>query len=310
MEAGLRRCRSSFDLKQCGTYYDGKYRSQWYRGTEEHMEWLRLSLDGPENLCVRVYTCDEQPDRGTSLENLDPVLEQTANDLLLYGVYGRYLCFTIKNPEKLKGFVLEFPGHSIADGLPTVMQSDETLRKFLGVYQSRFMDLNHEIDQFTTKLDTESLEVLPQLPRWLGASRWSQDETLFRKILPYAHELARLRGTYKGLNLLSEIVTGYPCKIVEGWQLDSMEESSKDSNWMYGEEGEGITVLVSQKASKIAAEQFRSLLRDFIPLGAPYQMIHMSDNALMDEHSYLDQNVTLADQTASELEDQGDIILE
>lgn len=281
METGeLRRYRSSWDLDQCGRLEGGVFRSRWYAGLGPGMEWLRLTLDGPEGLRVRVYARDtplEEPEAGV------PALERTANDLLLYGVRGRYLTFSVEPGAELRGFTLSFPGRSIAEGLPAVLQDDPTLRALLAVYQSGYLDLNSRLRAFPGRLDPGRPDALPQLARWLGAERWAADPAAGRKLLPQAALLARLRGTRRGLQLLSRLLTGHPCRLA-------------------GDGGAKLHILASAQADRTDVNQLRRVLRDFIPAGVPYTLIHLEDGAPMDGHCYLDENAVLTEPPAWELD--------
>ena len=63
MDQRFRRYRSDWDLKRCGIYDSaGGYRSQWYQGFCDGMEWHRLSLSGLSDAQVRVYATDQPPD--------------------------------------------------------------------------------------------------------------------------------------------------------------------------------------------------------------------------------------------------------
>lgn len=282
MESGLRRYRSSCDLSQCGQWEGGRFRSKWYRGLGRQMEWLRLKLDGQGPFHVRVYACDTPPEDFHAVEEV-PALEWTAGDLILYGIRGWYLAFTVEPGALLEGFELTFPGRSIAEGLPFVLQGDDTLRTLLAVYQSGYMDLNGELRDFPRRLDPTAPDALPELPCWLGARRWTMDPSVTKKLLPDVPLLARLRGTRRGLTLLARLVTGYSCQVVEGWRL-------------YGQPGEGVTLLLPAQVSRGDADAFRALLPDFIPLGVPYRLIHLEDGAPMDGDSYLDENTVLTEQ--------------
>lgn len=311
MEPELRRYRSSYDLTQCGTYESGRFRSQWYRGFRRQMEWLRLCLDGPEQFHVRVYVCDTRPEDFREAEAAQ-ALERMANDLLLYGVRGQYLSFTVEPAEQLRGFTLAFPGRSIVEGLPNALQGDETLRTLLAVYQSGYIDINAQMREFVSRLDSRRPNALPQLSRWIGAGRWTMDPAVTPKILPHAPLLARLRGTRRGLLLLAKLITGYDCQVVEGWRLDKLGRERADIQRLYGASGETITVLVPAQASREDVELLRALLPDFIPLGAPYSLIHLEDGAPMDGYSYLDENTILTEQAACELDgpETDEVILE
>ena len=301
MEEPLRHYRSSHDLNQCGVYEGQRFRSRWFLGLERGMEWLRLVLEGPA-AWVRVYACDTPPGEFGAVESA-PALERRAGDLLLYGVRGRYLAFTVEPADGLRGFTLSFPGRSIAQGLPFVLQGDEALRRLLAVYQSGYQDLNRRMRDFPQRLDPTHPEALPQLPRWIGARRWTRDAAAAKKLLPHAPLLARMRGTRRCLLLLSELVTGCTCRVVEAWQAG--QDSRK------GTFGEGVTVLVPARASREDVQHLRALLPDFIPLGVPYTLIHLEDGAPMDGHSYLEENTVLSEQGASLLDgpDGGEVVL-
>lgn len=283
----LRRYRSSYDLTQCGQMVEQQFQSRWYRGLGPDMEWLRLTLDAPVPLQVQVFVSNT-PD---VLETSVPVLERTANDLLLYGVQGQYLAFSAEPGSALQGFTLSFPGRSIAEGLPFVLQDNDTLRALLGIYQSGYLDLNDQMHRFPLRLDPASPEVLPQLPRWLGARRWAMEPAIQHKVLSQAPRLARLRGTRQGLQLLAHLITGRRCQIIDGQAQSGAVPSSPQ-----------VTILLSSQVSTEDARQLRSLLPDFIPLGVSYTLIHLKDGAPMDGYCYLDENAVLTPKSACKLD--------
>ena len=296
MEAGFRQYRSCMDLSQCGTFQDGVYCSQWFRGLEAEMEWLRLTLEGRESLLVRVYVSDACPEKFSGPGSRQPVMERRNRDLLLYGVRGNYLCFTVEPADALQAFRLEFPGRSIDQGLPSVLQRDETLRRLLGVYQSRYMDLNREAAGFPDRLNPESEKCLPQLARWLGASQWTENSDLTREILLKACELTRYRGTRKGLSILAELVTGSQCRIVEAFQIRKWEqEQNRRSEYeeYVDRNAESVTILIPPQVPRARADQLRNLLPDFVPLGVSCRMVHLLNDSVMDSKSYLDENAAL-----------------
>ena len=291
MKSGLRICRSSQDLRQCGSYEGSRYCSRWFQGLEAQMEWLRLTLESTGQADLRVYVREEAPDPFSAPETGTLALERRSKDVLLYGVRGRYLAFTVEPAEGLTGFQLEFPGRSIDEGLPAVLQRDEWLRALLGVYQSGYMDLNRQAAEFPNRMDPASEQMLPQLERWLGAARWARDAELRQKLLPRAQELARLRGTRKGLLLLSRLVTGVSCRIVEAWQTNQWEQLRHcRSDRTDSADAADVTILVPRKAGEHGMQQLKTLLPDFMPLGIRWRVIYLHDDSTMDGHGYLDEN--------------------
>jgi len=277
------------------------------------MEWLRLSLTASGPVLVRVCVSDEEPPG--SVDGLEPSLERTAADLLLYGVKGLFLCFTVEPGDALQSYELTFPGLSIDSLLPAVMQGDDTLRKLLGVYQSLYMDRNRELAAFPDRLNPLGPDPLPELPRWLGASAWMGLGLPERELLAAAAELNRLRGTRRGLRLLSELVTGQACDIVERFQWDGNIQSAQereDCARLYGRERSGVTLLFPAGVPAERLSALKAVLDDFIPMGVPWSVAQAEEGATLDGHSYLDGGARMTDPPPAELDgpEDGELVLE
>lgn len=313
MEQTIRRYRSDRELARCGQLENGIYRSRWYRGLRAGMEWLRLSLEAAGPVSVRVYASDA-PDPG-SPSGMEPALERAAPDLLLYGVKGLFLCFTVQPGQALTGYELTFPGLSIDSLLPSVMQGDDTLRRLLGVYQSLYMDLNRSLSGFPGRLSPYSADPLPELHRWLGASSWLGPDLPGREILAAAPELNRLRGTRRGLELLSTLVTGQPCQVVEQFRWEEQVRPAQerdDCRRLYGAGPGGVALLFPSGVPAKRLSALRAVLDDFIPLGVPCTLVCPEDEAVLDTHSRLDGGAALTEAPPAELDgpENGEWILE
>ena len=313
MEQTIRRYKSDWELTRCGLLQNGIYRSRWYRGLRAGMEWMRLSLTASGPVLVKVYTTDEEP--AGAMDSLEPVLERAAPDLILYGVQGLFLRFTVEPGAALQAYELAFPGLSIDSLLPSVMQGEGTLRKLLGVYQSLYMDLNRALSAFPERLDPLGPDPLPELHRWLGASSWMGLGLPDQKLLAAASELNRLRGTKDGLRLLAELVTGQSCEIVERFQWDGPLQSAQERDGcarLYGPGRSGAALLFPSDTPKQALSRLKTVLDDFIPLGVPYAVIRLEEGAELDGHSFLDSGVRIADPPPVELDgpEDGQLVLE
>lgn len=299
MDHRLRHYRSSWDLHQCGWLEQERFRSKWYLGLSRGMQWLRLTVNGTAQMHIRVYTCDDPPDDFRDVEDR-PVLERTAEDLLLYEAKGRYLAFTAEPGEALRSFTLSFPGRSIAEGLPIVLQNDDTLRTLLAVCQSEYLDLTAEMHEFPTRLNPAHPNALPQLPGWIGAQQWMSNCSAAKKILPHIPLLTRLRGTRRGLQLLATLATGFPCRIMEthgctdGCAWEAHQQGTATS--------EEISILIPPCANPKDVQYLRMILPDFIPFGVSYTLVHLEEGAPMDGHSYLDENSVLIEPSICEMD--------
>lgn len=313
MEQRVRRYRSDRDLRQCGFFEGSKFRSQWYQGTANGMEWLRLSLEGKGTGKVCVYATDVPTKEWDA--SMVPVLEREALDLSLYGVHGCFLAFTVEPAEGLKGFTLSFPGRSIDAGLPFVMRDDATLRQFLAVYQSAYMDTNQQAARFPGRLDPYDPEMLPDLGLWVGAARWLRDSVHLPDLLAAAPMLNRMRGTRRGLDQLIKLVTGSRGQIIEDFQWrDQPLNLSERANCtrLYGEEQASVVVLLPTDTTSSAMRFLENILDDFIPLGETYSIFQLQEGAELDGHFYLDVNTTLQEPPPAALDesDLDDLTLE
>ncbi len=291
----LRRLRSDVDLAECGAFQDGAYRSRWCQGLSDGMEWLRLTLEGgAEPPCVQVFATDAPE------EDAAPSLERTGTDLLLYGVRGRYLRFTVDPAAGLTGWTLTFPGRSIDQGLPFVLRGDETLRKLLGVYQSAYLDQNAARSRFPDRLDPLAPDPLPGLERWAGSVRWlwSAPRSLRPRLTAAAPLLNRLRGTRRGLDLLVRLAAGESGRLVEQSQWarsipDAAERAA--CGRLYGADPYQAALLLPGDVPGDIAAFLRDVLPDFLPAGVECALIPLPDGAPMDEYSFLDENARLTE---------------
>lgn len=291
----LRHLRSCADPADCGVFENGAYRSRWCRGLSDGMEWLRLTLEGGmEPPQVQIFAADAPE------EDAAPALERTGSDLLLYGVRGRYLRFTVDPAAGLTGWTLTFPGRSIDQGLPFALQGDETLRKLLGVYQSAYLDQNAARSRFPDRLDPLAPDSLPGLERWTGAVRWlwSAPPSLRPRLTAAAPLLNRLRGTRRGLDLLVHLTIGKSGRLVEQFQWacsipDAAERAA--CGRLYGSDAYQAALLLPGDTPGEAAAFLRDVLPDFLPAGVECALIPLTDGAPMDEYSFLDENARLTE---------------
>ena len=294
MDRTIYRYRSDHDLTQCGQFIGDSFCSQWYRGLRPGMEWMRLSLDAGTRARIQVFSCDspeEDPD--------SPAMERDGSDLLLYGVYGQFLRFSVTPGTGLSGYELSFPGLSIDAGLPTIMQGDSTLRRLLGVCQSLYMDTNRTLSSFPDRLDPLSEDAIPGLADWLGASRWLQrDRAAVRKLIASAPRLNRMRGTPSGLKLLLELLTGRNCRLVESFCWKDQKLSADEREMcaaLYGRNAADAAVLLPAGLPGDLLRALEDVIGDYMPLGVRWPILTLEDSAVMDESGYMDANARLVE---------------
>lgn len=308
MSQRLRRYRSPRDLSQCGTFEEGTYLSQWYQGLGSGMEWLRLSLEGGEGAAVRVWAADRPEDCP-----VEPALTGMGRDLLLYGVRGSYLRFSVSPWEDLQGYELAFPGLSVDALLPAAMQGDAGMRRFLGVYQSLAMDLAGEYARFPRRLDPMEPEALESLYRVLGAD-WAREAPpgLRKKLMAAAPRLNRLRGTRRGLRMLLELIAEGRWEIVEGFEWQRLPLSAGERAACACLYGDGVTLLAPQGVEEESLSFLEKILPEFVPAGMSCAVRPLEDGGAMDSLCFLDGNAQLTEPPPPALDgsDLEDLVLE
>ncbi len=308
MAQRLRRYRSDRELSRCGTFDGETFYSLWHQGLGGGMEWLRLSLIGAEGAVVRVWASDCPED-----DPAGPVLTQSGTDLLLYGVRGRYLRFSVSPGERLQGYELAFPGLSLDVGLPAAMRGEDGLRRFLGVYQSLSMDLAREYARFPRRLDPLGQEPLGSLYCWQGAD-WAvrAPEGVRDKLVAVAALLNRLRGTRRGLELLLKLTAGGRGVIVEGFQWEKLPLSAGERAECARLYGTGVALLLSKRLPKETVQFLEDVLPEFVPAGVSCAVRVLEDGAAMDGLYFLDGNACLVEPPPPVLDesDLDDLILE
>lgn len=308
MAQRLRRYRSDRELSRCGTLDGGIFYSRWHQGLGSGMEWLRLSLEGAEGAEIRVWAAERPEDAPA-----EPALVRTGADLLLYGVRGRYLRFAVSPGETLRGYELAFPGLSLDAGLPAVMQGEDGLRRYLGIYQSLSMDLAREYARFPRRLDPMERGALEGLHRWLGAD-WAAEapEGVRERLTAAAPLLNRLRGTRRGLELLLELAAGGEGEIVEELQWGGLPlgvRERADCERLYGP---GVTLLLGKETRLETVRFLEHVLAEFVPAGVSCAVRALEDGAGMDELCFLDENACLTEPLPPALDesDLDDLVLE
>lgn len=294
MDRTIYRYRSDHDLTQCGQFTGDSFCSQWYCGLRPGMEWMRLSLDAGTQVRTQVFSCDspdEEPD--------SPAMERDGSDLLLYGVYGQFLRFSVTPGTALLSYELSFPGLSIDAGLPTVMQGDRVLRRLLGVCQSLYMDTNRALSSFPGQLDPLSEDAIPGLEAWLGASRWfRRDGAAMRELIASAPRLNRIRGTPSGLKLLLELLTGRSCRLVEAFRWKNQKLSADEREMcaaLYGRNAADVAILLPAGLPGDLLRTLEDVIGDYMPLGVRWTLLTLEDSAVMDEGGHMDANARLVE---------------
>ena len=236
---------------RCGIYY-----TEIFDSGERMMSWHRLTVTGTmpkgTEVCAQVYTSDSLfcgkgndgaagsildiiTDCAKTQEEKDEILRpflrasfDYPEDVLLFGIYGRYLWLKIAMRPAADAFpVIKkirvcFPKQTWLSYLPEIYGADPKsasfLERYLGIFQTIYEDMTDQIDSMTRLLEPslEREENLLWLADWFsfeGTKIWNKKQLFY--LVKNAMRIYQSRGTVACLNELVELYTGTQPLLVE-----------------------------------------------------------------------------------------------
>jgi len=246
-------------------------------------------------------------------------------DMLLHSLKGRYLWIYISifdksdEPFEMQMISLEFPQLSFVEYLPEIYRTNnEFLKRYLGVFQSIYLDMERQIDRLPMLLDPDivSGRFLEYLAFWLGIDNEGSilDREQFRYVVKNAVELNRTKGTVRSIKEMVKIYTGEEPYIVEFFQLHKYvgnnEEREKVYKRMYMDNPYTFCVIIKndeifEKGRSI--EELSRLIEKVKPAHTIAKIVVLKKSIRLDMHSYTGINTVLEKRSAASLDDKSKI---
>jgi len=246
------------------------------------------------------------------------------DDVLLYGLSGRYLFLAVEILGTGDGFIgrlrVDRKGDHFMDAFPSVYRErDSFFHRFLSVFSSIHNDIDYEISRLPELLDPEVCprECLGVYASWLGIDLSGDflTEEAERQFVKEAYNLNRMKGTKACLSRVTEIVLGEKVIILENNTIRSylergeMEESELLPGGIYD-----VNILIQKPLTDTDRQQLLHLLNQFKPLRSRLHLTSVKDTPVLDGEIYLDMNAILAGDTIGVMDDDmelsEDIILD
>ncbi len=257
------------------------------------------------------YILDSTIDIGRKLDIFDAIgakSYESPTDILLYGLKGRYLwiCLEIVSYERVPVVIdsvkIEFPKITFMDYLPEIYRKNETensfLTRFLGIFQSIYVDLEDEIDFVALNFDPDrtTKDFLSWIASWLSvkdAAIWG--EKRLRKLIKESVKIYKMKGTKRAISRIVEEYIGIEPIIVE--QFDVKENMVYDKQKdvienLFGDNGYVFTVMVPGVHVK-DNESYVELLKvinSVKPVDSICNLVVLNDQIYLDNHSYIGIN--------------------
>lgn len=318
---------------------------------EEDATWGRLSfaLDLPENMALYVYAQalnynSWYDDEGTDINLMDMLRDEELpdeekkrlfsaengkrfvgkNDILLYGLTGRYLFLAIEvlgtGEGSIRRLRVDKQGDNFMDAFPGVYRErDGFFHRFLSVFSSIYNDVGREIERLPELLDVDSCpaECLPIYANWLGIDLSGDflTEDRMRQFVKEAYHLNRIKGTKACLSRVLKIVLDEDVIILENNTIKSYieKEDLADSDYMTGGIYD-VNILIRTPLTDTDRHQLLYLLEQFKPIRCRLHLIALKDTANIDGEVYLDMNAVISGESVGCMDDDmmidEDVVLE
>ncbi|MDR2577967.1 MAG: hypothetical protein LBC70_04020 [Chitinispirillales bacterium] len=252
-------------------------------------EWDRLKLEicpkannsVPVKIKLRVYISDDalllEDGKGHVPE--EPFIISEFTDILLYGngKKGKYLRFEVELLDERETFFnayeLTFPKLSFVRYLPAVYHGNETLERFLAIYQNQYLDAEREIMNFHRQLNARETDMLNQLAELTGGEMFLRlPENKLRKLLDVIALLYRTKGTKNCVKRLVYALTDEIPVIIDC--ADELTESVRE---VFEAQSGHFYLILKSSPPDIDLELFNYLIKQFIPINARYTTVFLDE---------------------------------
>lgn len=308
------------DFEQQGQFYEfqqddhqwiltqkyGYYLTNIIDSGESQREWNRLKIQLNKDVACRLHILiTDDLDNLKTIERLNSYeqrlyLSQNYSiktkylDTLLYGenIKGRYLkcCIEFFNPESLSLSIqeihLNYPKVNFDEYLPVIYRDQLFLQKYLAIYQSIYLDIENQIQEFKASLDLEyaNEKTLRKIGTWLGIAVEDFDEQTLRRYIIAYHNLNKKMGTKAYFEELIEVLCCVKGHVIE--KGIGLEGQNLDSHTF---------LLVIPESMDVDKQFIEKMVESQVPFPMHCHIIWLDERCCFDEFCYLDYNSRLTD---------------
>ena len=232
-------------------------------------------------------------------------------DLLLHKIKGRYLWIMISATDmsedkmEFKNLSIEIMQTSFIQYLPEIYQNNsEFLVRYLGIFQSIYLDMERNIDLLPQFLDVDTAtgEFLNYLASWLGVYNEGSilNKEQFRYMIKNAIKLNRSKGTIESISDMVKLYTGEEPYIVEFFELKKFVSNNPNRERLYNEiytDNPHVFCIILKsneifrKGGKIG--ELSQLIEKIRPANTVAKILVLKPSIRLDIHSYIGVNTTL-----------------
>lgn len=275
---------------------------------------ISIALPGKSGLSrvdINEYINDPNIDINRKLDVFDDIgatYHENSTDILMYELKGRYLWFCMEfinyeeNQIRINSIKIELPQVTFMDYLPEYYRKNSErnsfLERFIGIFQSIYVDLEDEIDYTPTRFDVDltNKDFLSWICEWLSvkdAAIWG--EKRLRKLVKEAIKIYKMKGTKRAIAKIVQEYAGIEPIIVEQFDVKNnmYYDIQKDIvENLFGDNGYIFTVMIPEAYVK-DNESYVELLRvinGVKPVDSICNLVVLSDQIYLGHHCYMGIN--------------------
>lgn len=275
---------------------------------------ISIALPGKSGLSrvdINEYINDPNIDINRKLDVFDDIgatYHENSTDILMYELKGRYLWFCMEfinyeeNQLRINSIKIELPQVTFMDYLPEYYRKNSErnsfLERFIGIFQSIYVDLEDEIDYTPTRFDVDltNKDFLSWICEWLSvkdAAIWG--EKRLRKLVKEAIKIYKMKGTKRAIAKIVQEYVGIEPIIVEQFDVKNnmYYDIQKDIvENLFGDNGYIFTVMIPEAYVK-DNESYVELLRvinGVKPVDSICNLVVLSDQIYLGHHCYMGIN--------------------
>lgn len=248
-------------------------------------------------------------------ESICKVKNKNVEDVILSDTSGQYLRIMLfmnstgNSSISINSLDIQFPFDSIIKYLPSVFSESEKnsdfLKRFLGIYQALFYDLQENIDNMSKYFDADfvSGDYLEWLASWVGINfsyMWNEEK--LRELIKNSFYYYSLKGTKKGLN---EIITFYTKQkpiIVETYTIINTYSENVYKEYyesLYGNDIYSFHIFI--EGTDVNYKDVEKLVELYKPAHTKAYIVFLDKYMVLGKHSYIGINSRLMGNAVPEL---------
>lgn len=283
---------------------------------KKQMEWNDITIQFNEEVNCKIYVCiSDCYDELLQISKLSKskqmqYIKQNANIVsnynhtLLYDDHtmGQYLiCMIEIFAKRDQSIMIEeihftYPKTTFVECLPTIYHNQLFLQKFLAIYQSLYLDIEKENNNFIQQLDIATCDdmMVFLFANWLAIdSKGCKVEDVRRYIARY-DELYALKGTKAYYELLVEIYCGKRGYVIDYENEQYIYANNQIAKNIYSLDSQSFIILISN-SEHVDKRYVENMILKEVPITMMCQIVWLDEESCMDQFCYLGYNSYITD---------------